>query len=213
LHKNFNENNASLNIDAFKNHNANFRIGTINSYFMEVGINNCSNLIKNYTPLKDYLNINVTDYSGKKDSVIFQILEHICDLRNNIAHGVKNIQLINKSILFDYIDFIKIFSKSLFEITIDNYYSLVFEKMTNEIVPINIYNKKILCFNTNGKIINKSSKILVKSIDSYPKFFEISILEIQHDNKSIESTGNVCIDIGVLVNKRIKDTMTFKLIE
>jgi len=211
-HKNINENSPVLNLDAFKNHNANFRISVIDSYFTEIGIKNISSLIRQYEPLKSYLKTNISDFSSKKSVIIFQILEHICDLRNDIAHGVDNIQLVNKSILFDYIDFMKTFATSLYEMINSNYLSKVYDLNIEEIEIINVYNKEILCFNTKGKIVNKKTRILVKSENHFPSVFYANILDIQHNNLSIENTVlKDYIDIGVQVDKKIKSTMQFKL--
>lgn len=213
LHKNINENSSILNIEAFKNHNANFRISVLDNYFNEIGIKNTSSLIRQYEPLKSYLENNVSDFASKKNSVVFQILEHICDLRNDIAHGVSNIQLLNKSILFDYIDFMKTFTESLFELTNNNYLSKVFELNNEDLNVLKIFNKKVLCFNTNGRIINKNSKILIKSENQFPNVFISNIIDIEHNKTSILNTNkNNHIDIGVQLDKKIKDSMKFKLL-
>jgi len=213
LHKNINENSSTININAFKNHNSNFRISAIDNYFSEIGIKNISSLVRQYEPLKTFLENTFSDYSSKKSVIIFQILEHICDLRNDIAHGVNNIQLINKTILFEYIDFMKIYTSSLFELINDNYLKKIYEQNNNKIKVIKIYNKEILCFNTKGQSITKNSKILVKSEIHFPKIFVTNIKDIQHNKESINTTEiNKNIDIGVLVDKKIKDTMEFKLV-
>lgn len=213
LHNNINENSSILNIDAFKNHNANFRITVIDNYFSEIGVKNITSLIRQYEPLKNYLENNVSDYSSKKNIVVFQILEHLCDLRNDIAHGVNNIQLINKTILFEYIDFMKLFTSSLYELINDNYLSTIYKMNNEEIEVINIYNKEILCFNTKGKKIDKNSKIIVKSENHFPNLFLVKIIDIQQNNISIEHTElNTNTDIGVKVDKKIKDSMHFKLL-
>jgi len=212
LHKNINENSPVLNLEAFKNHSANFRISVIDNYFTEIGIKNISSLVRQYEPLKSYLENNISDFSSKKSVIIFQIVEHICDLRNDIAHGVNNIQLVNKTILFDYIDFMKTFAESLYSLINSNYLSKIYELNNEEIEIINIFNKEILCFNTKGKIVDKKTRILVKSENHFPSVFYANILDIQHDKISIDNTAlNNNIDIGVKVDKKIKDTMKFKL--
>lgn len=213
LHKNLNENSSVINVDAFKNHNANFRIKTIDKYFSEIGIKNLSSLIRQYEPLKSYLTTNISDFSSKKNKVIFPVLEHICNLRNDIAHGVNNVQLLNKSILFEYIEFMEIFTTSLFEFIHDNYLSKKFEHNTNDIEVIKIFNKEILCFNTKGRKINRNSTILVKAENNFPQFFLANIINIQQEGIDIKETKpNQNINIGILVDQNIKDTMSFKLI-
>lgn len=212
LHKNINENSPVLNIDAFINHSANFRMSVIDNYFTEIGIKNISSLVRQYEPLKSYLENNVSDFSSKKSAIIFQIVEHICDLRNDIAHGVTNVQLVNKTILFDYIDFMKIFAESLYELINSNYLSKIYDLNNDNIEVINIFNKEILCFNTRGKIIDKKTRILVKSENHFPSVFYSNILDIQHNKESIHNTNlNENVDIGIKVDKKVKETMKFKL--
>ncbi len=212
LHKNINENSSVLNIDAFKNHSANFRISVVESYFKEIGISGVSNLIRQYEPLKTYLENNISDFSSKKNTIIFQTLEHICDLRNDIAHGVNNVQLLNKSILFEYIDFMKVFAQSLFALIDNDYLSKVYELEEKVINVIDIFNKEILCFNSENFKIDKNSKLLVKSENHFPNVFYANILDIQYEKKSIERVRSEDgIDIGIKVDKKIKKTMGFKL--
>tara|TARA_R110000751_G_scaffold247297_2_gene347124 strand:- start:353 stop:1372 length:1020 start_codon:yes stop_codon:yes gene_type:complete len=213
LHKNINENCSQINIEAFKNHTSNFRISVIDIYFSEIGIKNISSLIRQYEPLKGYLSNDISDFAIQKNSVIFQILEHLCDLRNDIAHGVDNVQLIHKTILFDYIDFMKIFTESLYELINDNYLSKIYSQNEHEIEAIDIFNNSILCFDTKGSLITKNSKILVNSKNSYPNFFTASISNIRYNEVDIEKTElNNAIKIGVLVDRKIKNSMKFKLI-
>ncbi|WP_127844579.1 HEPN domain-containing protein [Psychroflexus aestuariivivens] len=213
LHKNINENSSTININAFKNHNANFRISVVETYFSEIGIKNISSLVRQYDPLKTYLKNNISDYASKKSSIIFQPLEHVCDLRNDIAHGVSNIQLINKTILFEYIDFMNIYSTALFELINDNYLMKIYEQNNDEIESIKVFSNQILCLNTKGKLINRNSKILVKSENHFPNVYLTNIEDIQQDNKSINNTEvGKNIEIGIKLDKKIKDTMNFKLI-
>ncbi len=213
LHKNINEKSSTININAFKNHSANFRISVVDTYFAEIGIKNISSLIRQYEPLKGYLKNNISDYSSKKSSIIFQPLEHICDLRNDIAHGVSNIQLINKTILFEYIDFMKIYTIALFELINDNYLMRIYEQNNDEIEAIKIFNNQILCFNTKGKRVDKTSKILVKSENHFPNFYLTGIKDIQKNNISIDRTElDEKTEIGVMLDKKIKSTMNFKLL-
>lgn len=214
LHNNINLNAPTLNIEAFKNHNANFRIATIDNYFAEIGIKNLSSLIRQYEPLKKYLEDSITDYSSKKSNIIFQILEIICDLRNDIAHGVQSIQLINKNILFEYIEFIKIFAITLCEFISDVYLNNVFSTLNEEIEILNVFNNNILCFNTKGQVISKDTIIIAYSENHFPKYFKLQISEIQHNGLSIQNTTlNHKIDIGIKVNNKIKSNMTFKILK
>ncbi|PHR94586.1 MAG: hypothetical protein COA80_12745, partial [Leeuwenhoekiella sp.] len=82
-----------------------------------------------------------------------------------------------------------------------------------EINVIDIFNKEILCFNSENFEIDKKSKLLVKSENHFPSVFYANILDIQYEKKSIERTKREDrIDIGIKVDKKIKKTMSFKLL-
>lgn len=213
LHNNINNNISEINIEAFKVHTSNFRISSTETYFSGVGIKNISNIIRSYEPIKSHLSNNDSDYLTRESNITFQTLEDICDLRNDISHGVDNIQLIHKSILFENIEFMKIYTQSLYELVNDSFLKEKYELNEKNIDIINIYDNKILCFNTKREVITKDSKIIVKSENHYPNFFLADIIDIQFDKESIESTNlEESINIGVSLNKRIKDTMSFKLL-
>lgn len=213
LHTNINKNSPVVNIEAFKNHNANFRVSVIDKYFSEIGIKSTSNSVRKYEPFKSYLDENISNSSLTKNSVVFQKLEHLCDLRNDIAHGVNNVQLLHKSIIFQYIDFMKLYCSSLSELVYDSYLSKVYETNNDKIDVIKIYNNSILCFNTKGTKINKRTKILIKNNNNYPSVIIANILSIQVNSDTIEETElKSSINIGVSLDKKIKANMSFKLI-
>ena len=213
LHKNMSEDFSIVNIDAFKNHSANFKIAIVNSYFSEVGIKDVSNLVRNYEPLKTYVQDNIADASSRPNNIIFEKLEYICEIRNDIAHGVRSIELIDKSILFEHIDYMKIYCESLYELIQDSYFSTFYTEITEELDVIDIFNNKILCFHTKGKVISKNSKILVHSSSRTPQYFLANIKEIRHNNSVIDCTSEGDnIKIGISLDRRIKNTMKFKII-
>lgn len=213
LHKNINEDFSTVNIDAFKNHNANFKIAIVNVYFSEVGVKDVSTIVRNYEPLKSYINENIVDAPSKPNKVVFRQLEYICEVRNDIAHGVRSIDLIDKSILFEHIDYMKIYCNSLYELVHDKYLEKLYSQTDKEITVIAIHGSKILCFQSEGRLINRDSKILVKSANHTPNHFLANISDLQHDSVSINTTSKEeNIQIGVLLNRKIKDTMSFKLV-
>ena len=78
----------------------------------------CSNFlihlsITHYSPLKDYLENEYTDYQTLKNSIVFSKIDTICDTRNGIAHGVQSVQLLGETVLNEHIDFFILYSKSL----------------------------------------------------------------------------------------------------
>lgn len=213
LHKNMNDNSPMLNIEAFKSHSANFKIGVVDSYFSSVGINNLSKAITFYSPLKEYLDIEYTDYSTLKNSIVFSKIDEICNTRNFIAHGVRSVQLLGESVLNEHIDFFILFAKSLVEMLNDHYLDFIFSLQSQTFKPIHVFNKDIICFNTQGVSLNNKTNILVKRDNGqHPKHFNLNILEIRKDNITVneinESTG---IDISIKVNGEVNKKVNFAM--
>lgn len=214
LHNNMNEDHSNLNQDVFKNHTANFRISTICQYFSEVGINDFKKRIIKYDPLKNTVTISNDNLQKISDNFFYKI-DHICDIRNDIAHGNRNIELLHSSILIDYIKFFKYFSETLYALLYDNYLSILFEYNGSELEPIEVYRNKILACNTKNNIIDKKCKLLVKrNNEEFPKYFILDIINIEHNRISLNSTEKYKnIDIGIEVRSRINKKMKFKLIK
>ncbi len=214
LHKNMNENHPHLNIDAFKSHTANFKIGVVESYFSSVGINNLSKNITNYSPLKDYLESEYTDYQTLKNSIIFSKIDTICDTRNGIAHGVKSIQLLGETVLNEHIDFFVLFSKSLSNMLNDYFLDILFSLQATVFSPMHVFQKNIVCFNTSGINLNNHSQILIKRENGkYPKHFNLNILEIRKDNNPTDTiNGGEPIDISIKVNGEVNKKVSFTIV-
>lgn len=214
LHKNMNEDYPYLNIEAFKSHTANFKIGVIESYFSSIGIKNLSKSITNYSPLKEYLENEYTEYKTIKNSIIFSKIDTICDTRNSIAHGVRSVQLLGETILNEHIDFFILFSKSLLNLLDDSFLEILFSLQPVIFNPIHVFQKEIICFNTNGINLNKNHTIIVRRENGeYPKHFNLNILEIRKDNKPVDLIEDLnSIDISIKVNREINKKINFAII-
>lgn len=212
LHKNMNQDSPFLNIEAFKSHTANFRIGVIDSYFADVGINNLSRTIINYPPLKEYLDNKYHNYQQINNEIIFSEIDDICNIRNQIAHGVQSIELLGETVLNSYIDFFILFSESLLELLKDQFLEIQFSLNKKKFKPINVYQKNIIGFNTNGIKLNMSNKILLKKENVFPKYYSADILEIRKNNSSVdeiesEDSIDISMKITTEVNKRVNFTI------
>jgi hypothetical protein len=213
LHKNMNQDSPFLNIEAFKSHTANFRIGVIDSYFADVGISNLSRKIINYSPLKEYLDDKYHNYQQIKNEIIFSEIDDICNTRNQIAHGVQSIQLLGETVLNSYIDFFILFSESLLELLKDHFLEIKFSLNKTIFKPINVYQKNIIGFNTNGIKLNMSNKILLKKENVFPKYYSADILEIRKNNNSVdEIKSGDSIDISMKITTEVNNRVNFTII-
>lgn len=213
LHKNMNQDNPFLNIEAFKNHTANFRIGVIDSYFADVGINNLSRKIINYSPLKEYLDDKYHNYQQIKNEIIFSDIDDVCNTRNQIAHGVQSIQLLGETVLNSYIDFFILFSESLLELLKDHFFEIQFSLNKSKFKAINVYQKNIIGFNTNGIKINMSNKVLLKKENVFPKYYSADILEIRENNNPVnEIKSGDSMDISMKITTEVNKRVNFIII-
>jgi len=213
LHKNMNENSPFLNIEAFKGHTANFRIGVIESYFYDVGVSNLSRKIINYSPLKEHLDTQYFEYQQIKNDVIFSQIDYICETRNQIAHGVQSIQLLDESVLNSHIDFFILFSEALFSLLNDHFFEVQFSLKNTIFKPIHVYQRKIICFNTGGCKFSMNNKVLLKKEDIFPKYYEADILEIRSNNVAIDKIDcENSIDISMKITQEVNQRVNFTII-
>lgn len=214
LHRNMNENYPYINIDAFKGHTANFGINIIDTYFSSIEQNVISKKVINYSPLKEYLENKYTHPHNLKNSIIFSIINHTCDMRNNIAHGANIENILDRSIVNEYIDFFILFSKSLCHLLIDSSLKFLFSLKEKTFKPIRIFEKNIIFFNTKGINLNQNNKIIAfKNNNLYPQYFLMDILEIRINNNTVNNVINKePTDISINVNQEINKNINFTIV-
>ncbi len=212
LNNNLTRDNSKLYPKAFTQHKSNFRHNSINEFFKNVGISNLSNEIRNYSPLKERLELDYKDIKNQKSKIIFNIIDDLAERRNDIAHGVENISLIHPNLIIEYIDFILEYCNSLFELVNNSFLEFKFQNRAIDIEHLGVIRNEILLCRLNKISIDMSSKIIVKRKNIYPKYFEMEIKEIQVNHKVItEIDGSSDIDVGVLLSEKISERNKFKL--
>ncbi|CAA0252203.1 MAE_28990/MAE_18760 family HEPN-like nuclease [Tenacibaculum maritimum] len=199
-----------LNKDAFSQHSANFRLQVIDEVFNQIGIKKISSKIigtdsfSNF--IRNYLGLGVNDQLN--ESECFQILNDLAEYRNYVAHGVTS-EIIQNSILKEYLAFFKQYSSSIIEVLNDNLLYRELEEKGQELGEITdvFGNGKIICFKTNNipiqkgdTIIGKNKNLIVKSLIKNIKLDGTTIT-------SVDSKNNY--EIGIEIDDIMKKT--FKL--
>ena len=210
-----NDENYKINLDAYTQHTANFRQEEIKRFFSLVGVNNISHLIKHQPRFVDYLKSNrpEVDISQTRDEIIYNVINDIAERRNEVSHGAIH-EIVSKEILEDYIGFLKIYGKSLYDVLkceILEYESEHIAKILNK--TIKIYDNQIVIFELDKPKISVGDRIIAKKNSMFPKYIDGKIKELQINgenyNKISESEK---IKIGMKVDFKVKDNYQLYLI-
>ena len=203
-----------LNIEAFTQHTANFRIDTIQECFKMVGVENIRDSIKKSSPIINFL---IQDYSREEigtlpDSKYFEILEELVQRRNVIAHGSKIDDLLSLDILDQYCSYIISLMESIYLSLLEKYYEIMVSKNIAQKIgsSIKVIDNRIVCINSSNINI-KIGQVLIgkngKDVFSWGK-----IESIQLDGKDInEVEADKAVDIGMAVSFKAKDNFTYYL--
>lgn len=220
LNENIENNSTKINTEAFSHHSANFRINTINDLFKTVGVPQIGKDICAYLPLKETLHAENPHYQCLDLKQIFVIIDDLAERRNHIAHGVISDNILEPDALLNTSKFISEFSQALN----DHLHSLVLSRIVdeNELTPnikyvklemIAVYNNEILCVNSSGNNFEIGSEMIVTS-NNAPYTKQVKIIGIEVNRKSVTHiSSNESLDIGLRVNKKIKNTNLFYLLD
>ncbi len=138
-----------INSPVFRYHTANFRHNNIFDFLSCAGIPYSHSALRNNVKFKNYIqNINQgREYSSIPEDSLFHILDDLAERRNHVAHGVES-DLLSRNILRDdYLEYVDMFCKTLFDVTLQ-------ESLHHEIKnlgidlgkPLHIYRENIACF-------------------------------------------------------------------
>lgn len=196
--------NYTINLDAYTYHTSNFREQSINEFFNKVGIENISSLILRYPLFNKYLAENEIN-----KSIAFNIINDLADRRNQVAHGSVD-SIIDKDTLSEYIDFLDLYSSSLYAVLFMNILDYRVSKNIHQYSlnsPIGIYGKNIVCFKITNTHIRLGDTLYAKTNNvSEPIRFgtihsmllnDAEVSEVKEDEK-----GEISIKVDFKVNER-----------
>lgn len=181
----------TLNTEAFTQHTANFKYDVINYLFLNAGISEINDLIKNdkkvHKFMCDYWGLDGTNDLTAEQT--FFLLNDLAARRNEVAHGIQGIMLQTSEFL-PYIQFFRVYNNALLYITSQNFLNYNIENNAKPLgVITSVYSSKnVLCFYTNkiplknGDVIYGMNKheIMVGKIQAI-KFNDTDIDKIDGD--------------------------------
>ena len=213
LSKNLNSNNPKINNIAFSHHSTNFRHQFINDYFKGIGVDSLSQNLISYLPLKDFFIDEYSNTSSIKHDILYSTINELADRRNDVAHGVDNIDIISSEMVLEYIVFIKNYGESLFNLLHDKILECEFEKLGVAVKQIAVYDNRILCIKLSNTKLSLNSKILVYRKKIFPKYVIANINDIQIDGVSHQKVNdNITADVGLDLDQRILETNKFSIL-
>jgi len=195
-----------LIVEGFSHHSNNFRHSAITEYFKQAGIDNLSKLLTYYEPLKANLDDKYGNTANLDATIIFEVINDLAQRRNDVAHGVDDIQLIGKTIVYEYILFVENYCTSLFRI-LENEISKTKFFSATPLEMITVIKGEILCVTPCKKDIKIGDSILVQKTNQYyPQFEELEIESLQINNASLSTiystnTENFAMRLKGRINK------------
>lgn len=214
LNKALSENKAILNVEAFQHHAYNFKQSIIAEYFARIGINGISNSLKIYEPLKTLLEQKYGNPAGVESGIIFKIIDDLAQRRNDVAHGVENVELLNVTIIKEYTEFILAYCKSLYKILLNERNMYLFNETETNLTLLAVINHSIVCGTVESISFSNSDKLIIEKPEgNFPRYESLNIQDIQINNVSHQSLNiSDKTDIGIKINGYVKDNYKFKII-
>lgn len=209
-----NENIAVLNIEAFQHHPYNFKQSIITEYFSKVGFGDLSGILKLYDPLKSILNEKFGNVANLSSDVVFNTIDDLSQRRNDVAHGVENVEILNVSIIREYITFIGVYCESLQRILENQHHKFKFEDTSDNLNLIQVIDHSIVCVSIENISIKKGDFLLFRKPETnFPRYTMSKIQEIQIDGNNFDNlTVTDKKDVGLKVGVRVKNNYEFKII-
>jgi hypothetical protein len=214
LYKALSENIAVLNVEAFQHHPYNFKQSIIADYFSRIGISNISNSLKIYEPLKTLLEQKYGNPSGIESEIIFKIIDDLAQRRNDVAHGVENVELLNATIIKEYTEFILAYCKSLYKILLNERNMYIFNESGTNLTLLSVIDHSIVCGSVESISFSNSDKLMIEKPEgNFPRYELLNIQEIQINKESHQSLNITDkTEIGMKINGYVKDNYKFKII-
>lgn len=182
-----------LNSELIISHTGNLKAEKLYDLFKELGI-------------KD-LKSKIEDIVSKKN---LNLLDELVEQRNVISHSWEVEQrLAYEKIKNETINVLRTIGEKIKDILLDEIFLFMYEKNMFKSFdkPIKVINDKILCINSKSSYLKKGDSILLIKTDNSK--VRLEILGIKINQKSVDKVEEKNIDVGIEVNKNIKEKWTY----
>jgi len=204
-----------LNVQAFAQHNANFRQAVVNDTFAQCGIAGVAQSLRQAEPFISFLKDEDPErdldvYLSKDDEVVFSRLNDLASRRNDVAHGSPVDDIQSLDILRTYIDFIGAYAAGLALVVYERTLPSMLESAVLLGTPIRVFDSRIVCVEFPEGQIAVGDTLIAKTRDTNRPFKGGLIKEIQQNHVSLNMVnGGPSIQIGLLVEFGVKQNQEF----
>ncbi|TYS45622.1 MAE_28990/MAE_18760 family HEPN-like nuclease [Bacillus infantis] len=196
--------NYTLNIEAFTQHNYNFRDQTINAFFSAVGVSNITSLLLSFQQFKDYL-----DNEDIRPEEAFKLLNDLAERRNRVAHGTEENDILDLEQLSRYVDYIEKLANCLNEVIAIQAIPHLVQSGDNITLlgqPLRIFSDKTLGIELEGVIISKGSTLFLMREDGKYSSTVINSIQINNDEFTDIDATKEKFQVAINISKKIKET-------
>jgi hypothetical protein len=196
--------NYSINIEAFTQHNFNFRDQTINTFFSAVGVSNVTSLLLSFQQFKDYL-----DNEDIRSEEAFKLLNDLAERRNRVSHGTEENDILNLEQLLRYVKYIENLAFSLNEVLANQAIPHLVrcgDNITSLGYPLRVFSDKTLGIELEGVMISKGDILFLMKEDGRYSSTVINSIQINSDEYTDIDATNEKYQVAINISKKIKAT-------
>ena len=210
-----NDKTFRVNVEAYLDHAANFRIGPINEFFGKVGLPSISGELRKSKAFAEYMGATKPELNLQQDGddVVFEVLEEIASRRNEIAHGMPS-EILSVSLLRGLSDFVEVFAIGLHSILVEQ--ALRYDVKHRAIAlkkAIKVIDHRILCVNLENQTIALGDVIIAVTGNKPAGYRRGRILSLEINGRAMKVVRRKpSIDVGIAVDCRIKPSYDFFLL-
>lgn len=217
LHSCLNQSGDSyqLNVEAFRQHTANFRQDALRDFFNQAGANNIQLYITNDPQLTGFIRTSMGEEESEEGLPVtkyFEMLQDLVERRNVVAHGSEVDDLLSFDLLDQYSEYIALLMSPIYEALLYNFYSILVDTKSVTVLgtPINVFNNSIVCINSANNSIKIGDVIISQNGDGDLDWGSIQSIKIE-DACVDEVDPSKAVDIGMAVSFKAKKTFTYFL--
>jgi hypothetical protein len=200
-----------LNLQAFTQHNANFRQTIVNDTFSKCGIMQVGQCLRRSEQFLTYLKNedserDVALYLAAEDDIVFFRLNDLANRRNDVAHGTPVDEILSRDILRTYVDFIEAYAEGLALVVYEQTLPYMIKRAFLLGPPIRVIDNRIVCIELPSGEISLGDTLIAKTQDPSRPFKGGFIEEIQQNHTPVDTIkGGPGVQIGVRVEFGAKD--------
>lgn len=206
--------NYRLNTEAFVISSGNLKHKQIVILFHLINVK-LNELLTNNETLVEYIKDEkqIQSIENLKADTLYSSVNNLVERRNEIAHGSEIIDILSKSELEPYIEFLEKYCQAIFEILTEQLIKQKslhkFQKIEN---VVNVFRNSILAFEIENYTVKVGDILIVETQEGH--FYEKAIATIQLDNEAYqEITITEKKNIGIGVEPKISKKNTFYIVK